>query len=71
MLGGETMDLKEINTEINNYLLQLKQKITKIVQFVIWRLKNYAQMTVAEQVAYPCILLGITLVFTSFILMLL
>ena len=65
------VDLKELNTKINAYLLQLKQKIAKIIQFVIWRLKNYGQMTVAEQVAYPCVLLGMTLTFTGFIMMLL
>ena len=64
------VDIKELNAKINAYLLQLKEKITKIIQFVIWRLKNYAQMTVAEQVAYPCVLLGVTLTLTGFMLML-
>ncbi|MAG60292.1 hypothetical protein CL619_00750 [archaeon] len=65
------MDFKELNNQITAYFTKLQAQISKIVQFVIWRLKNYGQMTVAEQVAYPCVLLGVTLIFTSLILALL
>ena len=65
------MDLNELKTQITAYFTKLQAKITKFVQFVVWRLKNYGEMTVAEQVAYPCVMLGVTLIFTSFILMLL
>jgi hypothetical protein len=65
------VDIKDLNDKINTYLLQLKQKTEKIIQFVIWRLKNYTKITIAEQIAYPCILIGISLILSSFILMLL
>ncbi len=65
------MDLNELKIQITAYFTKLQAQIIKLVQFVIWRLKNYGQMTLAEQIAYPCILLGITLIFASFILMLL
>ena len=65
------VDFNQLKTQITAYFTKLQAKITKLVQFVMWRLKNYGQMTSAEQVAYPCVMLGVTLIFTSFILMLL
>ena len=65
------MDFKELSMQLNVYFAKLQQEVTKIFQFVIWRLKNYGQMTVAEQIAYPCVLLGLVLIFASFVLMML
>ncbi len=62
--------MQELNNQINQYLLNLQKKIVAITNFVIGRLKNYAKMTIGEQIAYPCIAAGILLILVSIILLL-
>jgi hypothetical protein len=64
------MDMKELNNKLNQFFIQLQQKIVFAVNFVINRLKNYAKMTLGEQIAYPCICAGVLLILVSIILFL-
>ena len=62
------MDFNQLNSQINAFLQRFKQQINRFLDFLLWRLKNFAQMTLAEQIAYPCIFLGLVLIITSLIL---
>ncbi|MBT3298007.1 hypothetical protein HN385_03720 [archaeon] len=62
--------MQELNNQINQYMLNLQKKIVTVTHFVISRLKNYAGMTIGEQIAYPCIAAGILLILVSIILLL-
>lgn len=64
------MDMKELNNKLNQFFAQLQKKIVFAVNFVINRLKNYAKMTLGEQIAYPCIVAGLILILVSIILFL-
>ena len=65
------MDFKQLNSQINIFFNSLVRKFSFATNFVVNRLKNFVGMTLAEQIAYPCIAAGILLVFISIILFIL
>ncbi|MBU1111325.1 MAG: hypothetical protein KJ896_00980 [Nanoarchaeota archaeon] len=62
------MDMKEFNNKVNALFADLQEKISYIAHFVVSRLKNYKNITLGEQIAYPCIGSGMLLIFVSIIL---
>ncbi len=65
------MDFKQLNNRINLFLNKLSKNVTFIANFVTNRLKIFAKITLAEQIAYSSIAAGILLVFISIILFIL
>jgi len=65
------MGMQEFNDKINTALAKLQKQIKEGINFVVGRLKNYKNITLGEQIAYPCIGAGILLIFISIILFIL
>jgi hypothetical protein len=57
--------------QITDTIEVVKEHVQQAAQFVLNRLKNFKDMTMQEQIAYPVFALGILLFFVSIILFIL
>lgn len=64
------MEMKEFNDKVNAMFADLQEQVSRIVNFVVSRLKDYKNITLGEQIAYPCIGAGLLLILISIILFL-
>ncbi len=62
------MDFATVKTQFAAQLNQINLKINNFFNFVISKLKNYKNLSLGEQIAYPVIVAGFLLIFVSIIL---
>jgi hypothetical protein len=60
--------MSEFQTKVNAQLKILTDQINSFFSFVGEKLKNYKNLTLGEQVAYPTIGVGLVLILTSLVL---
>ncbi len=53
------------------YMQNLNDRFNSLIQFVSTKLKNYKNLSLGEQIAYPSIGLGLVLILTSIVLFIL
>mgnify|MGYP003994845997 FL=1 len=64
------MEAKFLN-KFQQFFTQLNLKINNFTNFVVKKLKNYKNLSLGEQIAYPTIGFGILLILVSLILFIL
>jgi len=65
------MDFAEVKNRLIDQLNQINEQISRFFGFVINKLKNYKNLSLGEQVAYPVIGAGFLLILISIILFIL
>jgi len=65
------MDLAQLQTQLNQQITILNEKINKFFNFVIGRLKNFKNLTLVEQIAYGVIGAGFVFIIISIFLFIL
>jgi ABC-type transport system involved in cytochrome c biogenesis permease subunit len=65
------MDFKQLNGQINQEIAKLNQELTALVNFVTYKLKNFPNLTIGEQISYPAIGLGFILILVGIVLLIL
>ena len=65
------MDFAEVKNQLTDQLNQINEQISRFFGFVINKLKNYKNLSLGEQIAYPIIGAGLLLILTSIILFIL
>ena len=56
---------------LNMQLNQINQSINQFFSFIIAKLKNYQNLSLGEQIAYPAIVAGFLLILVSIVLFIL
>ena len=62
------MDFAEVKNQLTEQLNQVNEQISSFFNFIISKLKNYKNLSLGEQIAYPVIGAGILLILISIIL---
>ncbi len=62
------MDVAELKDQFVDGLNQIGNSVSRFFWFVSNKLGHFSELSVGEQIAYGCVLLGIVLVITSIIL---
>jgi ABC-type transport system involved in cytochrome c biogenesis permease subunit len=62
------MDFAQVKNQFIEQLNQVNQRINNFFNFVIGKLKNYKNLSLGEQIAYPVIGVGFLLILISIIL---
>ena len=65
------MDFAEVKNRLIDQLNQINEQISRFFGFVINKLKNYKNLSLGEQIAYPVIGAGFLLILISIILFIL
>ncbi len=62
------MDVAELKDQFGDGLNEIGNQVTTFFSFVADKLAHFSDLTLGEQVAYGCVLLGLVLVITGVIL---
>jgi len=65
------MDFAEVKNQLTGQLSQINGQISHFFGFVINKLKNYKNLSLGEQIAYPLIGAGFLLILASIIMFIL
>jgi len=65
------MDFAKVKNQLIDQLNQINEPISRFFGFVINKLKNYKNLSLGEQIAYPVIGAGFLLILISIILFIL
>ena len=62
------MDVAELKDQLVDGLNQIGDSVSGFFSFVSNKLAHFSELSVGEQIAYGCVLLGMVMVITSVIL---
>ena len=62
------MDASEVMNQVQDGFEEMGEKLNAFFSFVTNKLVHFSDLSVGEQIAYGCILLGIVLMITAVIL---
>lgn len=62
------MDVAELKDQFVDGLNEIGDKVTTFFEFVGNKLAHFSELSVGEQIAYGCVLLGVVLVITGIIM---
>lgn len=65
------MDFAEVKNQLTDQLNQINEQISRFFGFVINKLKNYKNLSLGEQIAYPVVGAGFLLILISIIMFIL